>query len=112
MESEFYGIFKTWIMCVPRVAHGGEMKKYQTDIFKKFYIDVYDLWFCLWDYVIKIVMKDNSMSYYSMGSCGYQVHRIQHLTRGVASVGINKYFQNMYTARKTAIIKLYVGHWS
>lgn len=60
-------------MCVPRVVRGGgEMKKYQTDIFKKFYIDVYDLWFCLWDYAIKIVMNDNAMSYYSRGFCGYQ----------------------------------------
>lgn len=58
-------------MCVPRVVRGGgEMKKYQTDIFKKFYIDVYDLWFCLWDYAIKIVMNDNAMSNYSRGFCG------------------------------------------
>lgn len=53
-------------MC-PVLYVGGEMKKYQTDIFKKFYIDVYDLWFCLWDYAIKIVMNDNAMSYYSRG---------------------------------------------
>lgn len=56
--------------CVCPVLYvGGEMKKYQTDILKKFYIDVYDLWFCLWDYAIKIVMNDNAMSYYSRGFC-------------------------------------------
>lgn len=56
-------------MC-PVLYVGGEMKKYQTDIFKKFYIDVYDLWFRLWDYAIKIVMNDNAMSNYSRGFCG------------------------------------------